>query len=139
MINKSNICKAANGLVGRGYSRREAFRQAWALAKEVITKVAGVSFGSRPVALKRLAGYRPERISVKLIREEGNVHSASAVAVIATVEGKGSYRVGYIPAETARVLSQVMDKGAAVKAAFKAVTGGWFAGQSYGMRIAVGI
>ena len=139
MFNKSNICKAANGLVGRGYNRGEAFRQAWALAKEVITKVAGVSFGSRPIALKRLAGYKPERISVNLIREEGNIHSAAAIAVVAAVEGKGSYCVGYVPEVTARLLAKVMDKGAAVKAAFKAVTGGWFDGQSYGMRIAVGI
>ena len=74
-------------MVGRGYSRGEAFWQAWALAKEVITKVAGVSFGSRPVALKRLSSYKPERISINLIREGGNVHSASVIAVIVTVEG----------------------------------------------------
>lgn len=139
MYNKSNICKAANELTKRGYSKSEAFKRAWELAKNVISKVAGVSFGKRPAALERLTHYKPEQISVKLERETFNSFDGNAIAVIAAVEGKGSYCVGYIPSEISKVLAPVMDKGAAVRAKLEKIVGGWFEGQSYGMRIAFAI
>lgn len=138
MYNKSNICKAANELVKKGFTKSEAFRKAWTLAKSVISKVAGVSFGKRPAALERLTHYRPEQISVQLVRESGNQYDNSAIAVMAAVEGKGSYCVGYVPAELSKMLAPVIDKGAAVKANFNAIVGGWD-GLSYGMRIALAI
>jgi len=137
--NKSDICKAANELVNKGHGRPDAFRQAWALAKNIISSVAGVSFGKRPAALAKLSSYRPEQINVQLVRDSGNGYDGSAIAVIVTVEGKGAYQVGYVPAKISKVLAPIMDMGAVVRATFKSVVGGWLEGQKYGMRIALAI
>lgn len=138
MYNLSNICKAANELVKKGFTKSEAFKKAWTLAKSVISKVVGVSFGKRPAALERLTHYRPEQISVQLVRENGNQYDSSAIAVMAAVEGRGSYVIGYIPAELSKLLAPIIDKGASVKAKFNAIVGGWD-GLNYGMRIALAI
>ena len=137
MYNLSNICKAANELTKKGFTKSDAFRQAWMLAKNIISKVSGVSFGKRSAALERLTHYSPEQISVQLLRED-NQYDGNAVAVIAAVEGKGSYCVGYVPATLSRMLAAVMDAGAVVKAKFNAIVGGCD-GLNYGMRIALAI
>lgn len=139
MYNLSAICKAANELVKKGYSKSESFKKAWEFAKNVVSKVSGVTFGKRAAALERLTHYKPEQISVQLIREENNQFDNNAIAVMATVEGKGSYVVGYVPAEVAKILSSIIDKGVAVKATLNKIVGGWFEGQNYGMRIALAI
>ena len=138
MYNLSNICKAANELTKKGFTKSEAFKKAWALAKSVVSKVAGVSFGKRPVALERLTHYNPEQISVQLVRENANQYDSSAIAVMAAVDGKGAYCVGYVPAKLSKLLSPIIDKGAAVKAKFNAIVGGRD-GLNYGMRIALAI
>lgn len=38
MYNLSAICKAANELVKKGYSKSESFKKAWVFAKNVISK-----------------------------------------------------------------------------------------------------
>lgn len=139
MYNLSAICKAANTLIKKGYTPSDAFKQAWKLAKKIVSKVSGVSFGKRPAALERLTHYRPEQISVQLAREENNPFDGNAIAVIATVEGKGSYCVGYVPSEMTSVLASIIDKGITVKAKIDKIVGGWFEGQNYGMRITVAI
>ncbi|MDR1206747.1 MAG: hypothetical protein LBL26_14905 [Peptococcaceae bacterium] len=96
MYNKSTICRTANTLIKEGHSRSDAFRLAWRLAKGTEVKVAGVSFGKRPAALERLTHYGPEEIRLNLVREE-NPYDSGAVMVIASVAGKGSYCIGYIP------------------------------------------
>ena len=65
--------------------------KAWALVKmpQVITKAAGVTYGKRQKALEHLARYAPEQISIRLERERNNEFDYNAVAVIATVQGKG--------------------------------------------------
>lgn len=139
MYNLSNICKAANELVKRGLTKSEAFKKAWMLAKNVVSKVSGVTFGKRNKALERLTHYRPEQISVHLVREDGNPYDSNAISVIAAVEGKGSYCVGYVPAETTSVLASIIDMGVTVKATLNKIVGGWFEGQNYGMRIGLAI
>jgi HIRAN domain. len=109
--NKSAICKTANTLRKQGLTASESFRKAWELAKNIITKVTGVTFGKRPAALARLTRYAKEQIGVKLVRDCGNSFDRSAIAVMAVVEGKGSYQVGYLSSDLSKSLSAVMDMG----------------------------
>jgi hypothetical protein len=95
----SKVMTIANRLVKQGYNRANAMVKAWVLVKMpmVETKVAGVTYGNRQRAIEHLARYQPEQISITLIRERENAHDVNAVAVVATVEGKGSYTMGYLP------------------------------------------
>ena len=137
--NKSAICKTANTLRKQGLTASESFRKAWELAKNIITKVAGVTFGKRPAALARLTRYAKEQIGVTLVRDYGNSFDRSAIAVMAVVEGKGSYQVGFLPNELSKSLSAVMDMGTEVKATINNIIGGYVEGMNYGLRLNVSI
>jgi hypothetical protein len=68
--------------------------------------VKGVSFGSRQEALRRLAAYEPAQIRAVLVPEPSNPVDRAAVAVMVGVQnGKGLYRLGYVPANMAAVVS----------------------------------
>jgi hypothetical protein len=134
MFNKSMICQTANRQIQEGHNRSEAFRLAWHLAKGTESKVAGVSFGKRPLALERLTGYRKDEVSITLERERHNPYDRHAVQVWASVAGKGRYCVGYVPADLARLLVPLLDT---VKATMKGIVGGY--GLNYGMRLALAI
>lgn len=80
-------------------SRKEAFRAAWelVLAGQVSLKVAGVTFGNRQEALRRLASYNPADVVVSLTPEPKNPHDPQAVAVMVGIKGgKGLYALGYV-------------------------------------------
>ena len=121
---KSKVCTIANRLVNQGMSRSEAFLQAWATVKAetVETKVAGVTAGRRQEALERLTRYEADRISVNLEREAANKHDSNAVAVIVSVEGKGSYTMGYLPRMLAAIVAPLIDAQKAVRATFTQVS-----------------
>ena len=57
----SAVTTIANRLVSQGYSRANAFVKAWILVKldKISTKVVGVIFGNRQIALEHLARYSP--------------------------------------------------------------------------------
>jgi|GEM_PF-823457 len=116
----------ANRLTGSGIGRASAMIKAWVLVKMplVETKVAGVTQGNRQRAIEHLTRYDREQISIHLARERDNRHDRNAVAVIATVEGKGSYRMGYIPRPLAGMIAPLMEAGKAVQGLFKGVHGG---------------
>lgn len=138
-INRKELFKTANYLVGQGMSRSEAMKEAWRLAKAtVVEKVAGVTHGKRQVALEHLTRYQPEQISVALQHETTNTVDANAVAVIVTVVGRGAYQVGYLPAGTAAVLAPLLVRGVPVKAKFERIVGGYL-GKSYGMRLRLAV
>jgi hypothetical protein len=122
-------------LIKEGHSRSEAFRLAWQLAKGTEVKVAGVSFGKRPAALERLTHYGPEEIRLTLIREE-NPYDGNAVMVIASVEGKGSYCIGYIPRSLTSFINPLAD---AAKVCGHQIVGGWQHGLNYGMRLRLAV
>ena len=138
---KSKVCTIANRLVNQGMSRSEAFLQAWATVKAetVETKVAGVTAGRRQEALERLTRYEADRISVNLEREATNEHDSNAVAVIVSVEGKGSYTMGYLPRMLAATIAPLIDAGKAVKANFKEIRGKYHNYHNYGMAVSVSI
>ncbi len=123
----------------RGYNRANAMIKAWALVKmpQVITKAAGVTYGKRQKALEHLARYAPEQISIRLERERNNEFDRNAVAVIATVQGKGSYCMGYLPRALAAFVAPLMDAGKAVQGLFRRVKGLYEPFMNYGLEIEV--
>jgi hypothetical protein len=97
---RSRVCTLGNQLA-HTMGRRAAFIYAWQSVKggQVEFRVAGVSFGTRQEALRRLATYRPADVRVWLAPEPENPADPAAVAVMAMVNGgRGAYRLGYIPA-----------------------------------------
>lgn len=60
------------------------------------------------------------------------------MAVVATVDAKGSALVGFLASTTARRLARLMDHGIQVKAAMERLVGG-VDGLNYGMRLRVAI
>jgi hypothetical protein len=137
----SKVMTMANSLVKQGIGRSAATLKAWLLIKlaAVDTKAAGVTHGKRQTALKRLERYPRGMVSVTLEREPGNAFDKNAVAVVASVEGKGSYTVGYLPRTLAAFVAPLMDAGKAVTSSYKAVTGGFDAAAFRGLDIRVSI
>ena len=110
--NRSDICKTANYLVGTGMTRSDAFHAAWQLSKQgSVSKVAGVTHENRQRLIARLTGYGASAITVSLHRDKQNIFAPNAVTVVASVEGKGSAVIGYIPALAALKVARLMDKG----------------------------
>jgi hypothetical protein len=57
-----------------------------------------VSFGNRQEALRRLAAYAPDRVRAFIVPEPENPVDPAALAVMVGVQnGKGLYRLGYVP------------------------------------------
>jgi len=135
MYNKSKICKTANTLHKRGYSLSQAFVLAWAMAKGSTAKVAGTSKLNRQEALRRLTMYQPSETKFILIRESDNKYDNNAVAVYVSVKGSRLYKIGYVEAHTASIVSAILDKGIDLKADLKAIVGGIVDGMMYGLRI----
>ncbi|MGQ9558463.1 MAG: HIRAN domain-containing protein [Desulfurispora sp.] len=59
--------------------------------------------------MQRLAQYSPELVQITLVREKNNLTDSNAIAVVATVVGKGSAVIGYIRKTSAQVLTPVLD------------------------------
>jgi len=135
----SKVMVIANKLVAQGWGRATAMIRAWALVKlpRLETKVAGVAFGSRQLALEHLAMYAPESISIHLEREPGNEYDKNAVAVYAAVEGSGSFCVGYLPKTLSALIAPLLDAGKAVGALFREVRGKYEPWMNYGMVVEV--
>ena len=97
---KSKVMSLGNRLAVRGQDRSAAFVQAWAIVKAggLELAVKGTSFGSRQEALRRLAGYEPSQVRAWLVPEPENRADPAAVAVMVGVQnGRGLYRLGYLP------------------------------------------
>ena len=139
-INKRDLCRAANLMTKEeGMSRSEAFRAAWRLAKaKLVEKVSGVTFGRRQEALQRLTRYDAQEIGLQLRREQDNAADMNAVAVWASVAGRGEYHMGFLPRTTAARLAPIMDKGVRVRTALEAIVGG-YEGLSYGIRVRMAV
>ncbi len=133
----SKVMTIANRLVKQGYNRANAMVKAWVLVKmpSVLTKVSGVTYGKRQQAIEHLTHYRPEDIRISLYRDNGNAHDLNAVAVIATVRGKGAYTMGYLPKALAAFIAPLMDAGKTIISRFTEVRG---TGEPY-MNLGLGI
>ena len=103
-----------------------------------ISKMAGVTHNNRQQLIGRLTTYQPEEITVSLRRDKANIFDPNAIAVVASVEGKGSAVIGFIPALAALKLARLMDVGITVKAMLAGIVGGCN-GLSYGIRLKVAI
>ena len=141
MKNKSKVCIAANNLVKTGMPRPEAFRRAWSIVKAatVETKVSGVTAGNRQTALEHLTKYDSDLINIGLERDRANEYDVNAIAVVAAVQGKGSYTVGYLPRLLAASIAALMDAGNAIRATFKEVRGKYHSWHNYGLSIGVSL
>ena len=138
---KSKVMTMANRLVKQGFPRSAAMKKAWGVAKnpDISTKVKGVTMNRRQEAIAHLTRYAAADISITLERESDNIADNNAVAVIATVQGKGSYKMGYVPKYLAMIIAPLMDAHKAVTAAFREVRGGESAKPNYGLAIGIRI
>ena len=138
-MNRSIIFSNANKLVKQGYSRSEALREAWRLAKlpEICVKVKGTAATEqRQEALAHLTQYSPELVSFRVAAEPTNPADSNAVGVIATVKGKGSFLIGYLARELASNISKLLRAGLALLSS-GAVTGGYAPYMNYGARVSL--
>lgn len=136
-MNRSVIFHNANMLVKAGYTRSEAMKKAWALAKlpEISEKVKGTAIKStRQTALEHLTKYSPADVAFRIAAQPTNPADIHAVGVIATVKGKGSFLIGYLPKELARSISELLRAGMQVITS-GTVTGGYEPYMNYGARI----
>ncbi len=133
----SKVMTIANRLVKQGYNRSNAMCKAWALVKMPLieTKVAGVTFGKRQKAIEHLSRYNPDQISIRLYRDAENTRDSNAVAVYAKVEGKGGYRMGYLPRALAAFVAPLLDAGKAIGSAYKEIRGMYQPYMNYGLAI----
>jgi hypothetical protein len=132
---KSKVMSLGNRLAPRmDGDRTAAFVQAWRIVKAggLELAVKGVSFGTRQEALKRLAAYRPEQIKAVIVPEPGNPADPAALAVMVGVQnGRGLYRLGYVPRNMTVVASALGRRCPAVRV----VSGS----QSFGARVALSV
>ena len=134
---RSAVCRIANTLVKNGYSRSEALRRAWELAKlpDITTRVAGTaSQAVRQTALEHLTKYNPADVSFRLAADTGNAFDPNAVAVISSVRGKGSFKIGYLPKELAANISPILTAGITLYTT-GTVTGGYYPYMNYGAKV----
>lgn len=137
----SKVMTIANRLVKQGYNRANAMVKAWVLVKlpNICTKVAGVTYGKRQQAIEHLTHYRPENIRISLYRDNANAYDRNAIAVIATVKGKGSYTMGYLPKALAAFIAPLMDAGRTITSRLAGIRGTNEPYLNYGMGIEVRI
>lgn len=135
----SKVMTIANRLVKQGYNRANAMVKAWVLVKmpSVLTKVSGVTYGKRQQAIEHLTHYRPENIRISLYRDSTNAYDSNAIAVIATVRGKGSYTMGYLPKALSAFIAPLMDAGKTIISRFTEVRGTGEPYMNYGLGIEV--
>lgn len=117
---RAKVCRMANNLIKEGHSRKGAFVRAWILLKleQVKIRVKGVTQGKIQKALEHLRRYKAEDISIQLVHESNNPYDRNAVQVIATVRGKGSYCVGYLPRGLAAFVAPLLTCGQTVTALY---------------------
>ena len=137
----SKVMTIANRLVKQGYNRANAMVKAWVLVKlpNICTKVAGVTYGKRQQAIEHLTHYRPENIRISLYRDNANAYDRNAIAVIATVKGKGSYTMGYLPKALAAFIAPLMDAGRTITSRLAGIRGTNEPYLNYGLGIEVRI
>jgi len=138
---KSKVVTLANRLTSRmDGNKSAAFVKAWAIVKAggLELAVKGTSFGNRQEALKRLAAYAPDQLRAVLVPEPSNPVDPAAVAVMVGVQGgKGLFRLGYVPANMAAVVSALGAKLPALRVV--SGTWGYTHKTTYGARVAVAV
>jgi hypothetical protein len=110
---KVKVMGLGNRLSAR-MGRREAFIQAWKIVKAggIELSVRGTSFLNRPEALRRLAAYNPELVRVFIGAETENpVDSKAAAVYVGINNGRGIFKLGFLPREYAAAAASLKAKG----------------------------
>jgi len=87
--------------------RTRAFLAAWRAIRAggITLAVKGVTFANRQEALRRLTNYRPAQVKTFLIPEPENPVDPHAIAIMTGIQnGRGLYKVGYIPVNQTAVV-----------------------------------
>ena len=87
------------------------------------TKARGTSFGNRQKVLSRLSLYNASDIVLSFLREPSNAYDSNAVAILASVQGKGSVIAGYLSRELAAEIAPFLDSGGSAVVLFNTITG----------------
>ena len=142
---KNKVVSLANRLTPKfDGDKSAAFCKAWAVVKagKLELTVKGVTFGNRQEALKRLAAYNPDQIKAVLVEEPGNPQDPAAVAVLVGVQnGKGLFKLGYVPRELTTVLAAMRGNQPLQFPALRVVSGtwGWAGETTFGARVALAV
>jgi hypothetical protein len=137
---KSKVMTLGNKLAPRMGDRRAAFETAWRIVKAggLELAVKGVSFGNRQEALRRLASYSPADVRTVLVPEPSNPADPQVVAVMVGVQnGKGLYRLGYVPRNLAPVAAALGGKLPALRVVYG--SWGWANKTTFGARVSLAI
>jgi hypothetical protein len=129
---KSKIFTLGNKMA-QTLDRHDAFIRAWQIVKagSIEIRVAGVTFGNRQTALRRLAAYNPSQVRAYLAPEPGNPVDHSAIAVMVGVNnGKGFYKLGYVPHAQTGMAKALIGKLPQVRV---------LAGDIYGARLSLAV
>ena len=100
---KSKVMALGNRLSSR-MDRAAAFARAWQIVKAggLELSVKGVIFGSRQEALRRLTRYSPGQVRAFIVPEpENRADRKAAVVMVGVQNGRGLYRLGYLPSDFA--------------------------------------
>lgn len=98
------------------------------------SKAVGVSFGLRQVALERLKANNPAQVKVMLKVEPDNKYDKNAIAVLVSVGGGKTFKIGYLPSSG---IWTALVKREQVKAILSSITGG--AGRMFGFNFKLAI
>ena len=140
--NRSRVMSIANTTVRNSKMTRSlATKSAWSisLVSSFATKIRGVAQPLPQKALARLAVLDPSLIHLRLTPEPYNSHDRNACAVMASWNGSGDLRLGYLAAKYARVLVPLFPY---MSASLLQITGGQDHGwgkKYYGMNIRIKI
>jgi len=123
---KSKVMALGNRLAPRmDGDRSAAFVRAWTICKAggLELAVKGTSFGKSQEALRRLAAnYNLADVRAVLVPEPSNPADPAAIAVLVGVNnGKGLFRLGYVPRNMTAVVSAIRGQ----LPAFRVVSGTW--------------
>jgi hypothetical protein len=138
---KSKVMSLGNRLAPKmSGNKSAAFIRAWAIVKTGGLEIAvkGTSFGNRQTALKRLAAYKPEQIKAVFVPEPNNPADPAALAVMVGIQnGRGLYRLGYVPRNLVAVVSVIGGE----LPALRVVSGTWgrYNKTTYGARVALAV
>lgn len=119
----------------KNYAEAVKLQQRGLPQKNVVVRVAGVSFDGRQVLLAQMS----PKTKVKLERERRNAYDPSAVKVLAELEGFWRH-VGYVPGKMSAKVARLLDSGVELAAKVHRVTGGFAKGSEqahYGLEISL--
>lgn len=89
------------------------------------TKAVGVtaSCTARQARLKWLQRYRTEEIKLSLVRDPRNRYDENSVCILASIDGKTKYMLGYLKSGLASQVAPLLDSGQVAIALLEEVTG----------------